>query len=124
MIRDPKHLASVLLRTQMGLEALSGLCEVSFAHDVVTIKHAAGFVSRERHSDPIGDSRSHHIADGSSAEIVNGPGVELHDLVQFNLAFRPTVEPPGLAAPEYKLALTLRLVSSIELSRSLDRAAR
>ena len=47
-------------------DATASLCrhrKVLLAHDVVPVENTPSFVSRERHSDPIGDSGSHHVAD-------------------------------------------------------------
>jgi len=71
MARDGRYLRLTGLFIEMRLQALCRHGKVFLAHDVVPVENTASFVSRERHSDPIGDSRSHHVADRSSAEILN-----------------------------------------------------
>src|SRR6516164_4352602 len=71
MVRDGRYLRLTGLFMEMRLQALCRHRKVLLAHDVVPVENTPSFVSRECHSDPIGDSRSHHVAHRSSAQIVN-----------------------------------------------------
>ena len=71
MVRDGRYLRLTGLFMEMRLRALRRDRKVLLAHDVVPVENTPSFVSRERPGDPIRDSGSHHVADRSSAEIVN-----------------------------------------------------
>jgi hypothetical protein len=53
-----------------GVETLGGLAKVARAHDIVSLEHAPGLVSRHPHRDALRDASADEIADGGSAEVV------------------------------------------------------
>ena len=53
-----------------GIETPGSLAEVAGAHDIVSLEHASGLVSRHLHRDPLRDAGADEIADGGSAEVV------------------------------------------------------
>src|SRR5262249_5334667 len=51
----------------------AALAEVADAHDIVSLEHAPGLVSRHLHRDPLRDAGADEIADGGSTEVVQTP---------------------------------------------------
>jgi hypothetical protein len=70
-ISDFRPRSSILLDCPCrGVETLGGLAKVARAHDIVSLEHAPGLVSRHLHRDALRDASADEIADGGSAEVV------------------------------------------------------
>jgi hypothetical protein len=44
--------------------------QVSIAHDIIAVEHAASLVASEFHGDPLRNASPDHVADGRSPEVV------------------------------------------------------
>jgi len=56
-----------------GVETLGCLAEVASAHDIVSLEHAPGLVSRHLRRDALRNAGADENADGGSAEVVQDP---------------------------------------------------